>query len=115
MAHHRKSDINYFLNQPFIARTHSNNKQLHEERLVFNHIAYLEVYRRYAIKIRKTNQDKININKILVESIELYLELYFKYINNIDSQRLDIAKALKSKIETIKLSEYSDLDTKIVR
>lgn len=115
MTHHKKTDIKFFLKQPFNTHTHSNRRQLYEERVIFNHIAFLEEYRHYAIKKQKNQEDKVNINKIIVDSINNYIKLYDTYISTCDSQRNEIANDLREQAGIIVNLEYHDFTTKISR
>lgn len=116
MKKSKKQSIDYFLGQPFNSYTHTNKRQLYEERIIFNHIAYLEGFRRYALKKRgESKKRKININKIMVKSIKNYLSLYFNYICTYDPQRKEVAEDLKGYADTIETSNYEDFETCISR
>lgn len=103
----QKLDIQEFLKLPFHSTTNNGNSQLHEERIIFNHISYLELFRRSKIT-GEMNENKIAINKLIVDKIIEYLELYYTYIANIDPQRKEVAKTLMDKAEAIKKTEYKD-------
>lgn len=109
-------DLDDFLQLPFNATTNNGKKQLHEERIIFNHIAYLESYREFVLeKANLADEDKIEINRFIVEKIFVYLMLYDEYIFKADSQRSDIKEDLFSKAKKIHQSGYTDFNTRIER
>ncbi len=83
--------------------THSH--QLHTERTIFSHIAYLNKVRKYFTdkNICDDINDRKNFNKVFVEYIDKYLSLYDTYVLPISSQRSWVAENLKSIINSIKL------------
>lgn len=110
----RKIDEKKFLELPIHPVTYSGKKQLHEERIIFHHISYLEMYRCIVLK-HNTDENKMIMNTLLVDKIADYLALYNDYIRNVDPQRNDVAVALEEAVKTIKNSEYRDFTTKIER
>lgn len=86
--------------------------QLHEERIIFSHISYLEFFRQFKIN-SITDREKKDINKLIVDAIIRYLDLYDEYVEPVDMQRAERAKILREKAELIKNSGYEDDKTKI--
>ena len=86
--------------------------QLHEERIIFSHISYLELFRQFKIN-SITDREKKDINKLIVDAIIRYLDLYDEYVEPVDTQRAERAKILREKAELIKNSGYEDDKTKI--
>ncbi len=92
------------------------DEKFHEERIIHNHISYLDAYRLYLINGPLKN-DITNINKLLIDFIEKYLELLKDndkvfYSNN--SEKL--YKELKCCIKVIsEIHEYNDKNTVISR
>lgn len=101
-----------FLNLPFHSITRSKKTQLHEERVIFSHISYLELFRQFKV-MGIMDEDKKKINMTLVDAIIKYLQLYDTYIAKIDGQRVQRADILKSKADAIKEKEYWDNEIKI--
>lgn len=104
--------IEKLLNLPFHATTKNGNTQLYEERIIFSHISYLELFRRSKIE-GEMDKGKIQINKLIVDTIIAYLNLYNTYIAKIDSQRKEVAKTLTDRAEEIKQKNYEDNEIKI--
>lgn len=104
--------IEEFLSLPFHATTKNGNTQLYEERIIFSHISYLELFRRSKIE-GEMDKGKIQINKLIVDTIIAYLNLYNTYIAKIDSQRKEVAKTLTDRAEEIKQKNYEDNEIKI--
>lgn len=101
-----------FLKLPFHSITKSKKVQLHEERIIFSHISYLELFRRFKIG-SITDEKKKDINKLMVDTIIGYLSLYDQYVEPIDKQRAERAKILRAKAEIIINAGYEDYKTKI--
>lgn len=103
-----------YLQEPIVKRTQRNNPQLHEERIIFCHIYYLESYHEYLIKFRfkdATEKERLSLNARMIAYIEKYLDLYDEFIY--PSQRDQIAAQLRTKIKTIKESNFRDFHTKV--
>ena len=103
-----------YLQEPIVKRTQRNNPQLHEERIIFCHIYYLESYREYLINFRfkdATEKERLSLNARMIAYIEKYLDLYDEFIY--PSQRDQIAAQLRTKIKTIKESNFRDFRTKV--
>lgn len=90
-------------------RTHNGNPQLHTERIIFSHIAYLDQCRLYHINLVTDYELKKQINSLFVDYISLYLSLYQEYILPINSDRRKLASKLKSIVCNI--SHTKDFDT----
>lgn len=56
-------------------------KQFHEERIIHNHISYLEAYRNYILKESQSPKLLTEFNSLIINSIKKYLEL-LKYDPN---------------------------------
>lgn len=93
-------------------------KQSYESRLIFRHIGYIEKYRCYLLTKRKEMpvSQKVCINKILVNWIVKYLELYNNYDLCYQTELQNLAeKELMSFAQKIIDSGYTDFDTRIER
>jgi len=84
-----------YLELPFHPKTHQGNSQLHIERVIFSHIAYLNEYRKYLFKNMVAVME--SFNDVLLEYIGKYLELYFLKIHPISKQRETIAQIMQNK------------------
>ncbi len=87
---------NEYLSLPIHPTTNRHSPQLHTERTIFSHIAYLNNVRLYYLDNNVTsNIDKRKeYNELFVRYIENYLKLYFDHINPITSKRCHIADSL---------------------
>ena len=56
-------------------------RQFHEERIIHNHISYLEAYRNFIIKTNISENKLLEANKFLLDRIKMYLDL-LKYDKN---------------------------------
>ncbi len=56
-------------------------RQFHEERIIHNHISYLEAYRNFAFKMRISEHRLKETNKFILDTIKDYLDL-LKYDRN---------------------------------
>lgn len=79
--------------------THSS--QLHTERIIFSHIAYLNNVRLYYLNeaVMPTFPERKKYNKTFVSFIEKYLNLYYTHIKPVSEKRTFIAEQL---IEIVK-------------
>ena len=84
--------------------------QLHTERTIFSHIAYLNNVRRYFLDIDVTSSLEIRkeYNKIFVKYIEKYLKLYCEKIRPICAKRTYVAKKLAEKVDNIQRAIRND-------
>lgn len=75
--------------------------QLHTERIIFAHIAYLNFCRLFKLKeCGDTERDELNC--LFVDEIDEYLKLYEKHISGYMSQRKKVADGLKAKVNECK-------------
>lgn len=86
-------------------RTNHGNAQLHTERIIFSHIAYLDHCRQYHISKTIDTKLKTKLNNIFLDGMENYLGSYEKYIKPLNPSRAHIAKKLAEIIESIRLSK----------
>lgn len=103
-----------YLLEPIIKRTGRNNPQLHEERVIFCHIYFLESYREYVINTYRYLDPSIPrnlFNRKMVAFITQYLDLYDEYV--FSKRRYQITQELRQKIRKIDQSRYNDIETKI--
>jgi len=90
----------------FIEKTKGGEKQLHEEKIIFDHIYYLETYRKYLLNKFSTDRDKtIEINKRLIPKIQAYLDLKKIFVPN---TRYNIVESLERTISDIEDVGYDD-------
>lgn len=101
----KKIDDMHYLYDKIHPRTRNGNPQLYEERVIFSHIDYLNNCR--MILINK-NDDYIKYNKLFVEQIKKYFELYKKYIKDVSNQRAELAGNLEKIADKIRDSKYID-------
>lgn len=91
------------------------DEQFHEERIIHNHITYLDAFRLYLIQGSLKN-DTVNVNQILIGYIERYLDM-LKYDNvsfySANSEKLFIE--LNECIKLIKDRGYNDAEVVISR
>lgn len=95
---------NGYLNSYIHPRTNfTHSPQLHTERTIFSHIAYLNNVRRYftSVEINPDFEKRKKYNKVFVEFIQKYLELYYTHIIPLSSQRKLVADKLKKKTDLI--------------
>lgn len=105
------------IDKPFIY-----DGMFHEERIIHNHISYIESYRWYLINNIFTKKDDIiAVNNKIISRIEDYLELLIykkeeesgnKYFYSDISE--DLYTKLLNKIKKVKEKEYNDNSVKIV-
>lgn len=104
-------DKTKYLSLPFHPRTRLGNPQLHIERVIFSHIAYLNKYRMFLISKKEPKKyDEFNEN--LLSTISKYLKLYNRYVLKISDERIEIAKKMQSKIDIANTSnKYISIET----
>lgn len=56
-------------------------RQFHEERIIHNHISYLEAYRNFVFDLSLSDKILLDINEFLLSMMQKYLEL-LKYDRN---------------------------------
>lgn len=111
------NETDYIFNTCYNYQSWSNDredKQSYESRLIFNHIGYLDRYRRYLLQKYKNFEFRLDINTRLVRIIKRYLDLYRN--NELCSQTPNQNEAevtLSGKIKTIEDKHYTDFTTKI--
>lgn len=94
---------NNYISLPIHPTTNANSSQLHTERTIFSHISYLNIVRRYFID-EETNEKfevRKKYNKLFVEYIGKYLDLYYNYVSPLCSKRDRIANDLKEIVDEI--------------
>lgn len=95
---------NEYVNCLIHPRTYHNNPQLHTERMIFSHIAYLDYCRLYFLSKTLDYGKKKSINLIFLDTIKNYLRIYREYIKPINPNREEIAKELEEIAEKISSS-----------
>lgn len=92
-----------YISLPIHPTTNANSPQLHTERTIFSHIAYLNMVRKYFVD-SKTNsklETRKRYNELFVEHINNYLSLYFNYVSKVCSKRNSIADQLQTIVDEI--------------
>lgn len=84
-----------------------NSHQLHEERIIFSHIAYLNRVRLYFVdeKISDNLEKRKKYNEVFVRHISSYLELFKDKILPITSQREKVYTSLLKLVEQIESAQ----------
>lgn len=85
-------------------RTLHNNPQLHTERMIFSHIAYIDYCRLYFLSKTPNYEKKKETNSFFLDVINKYLEMYKTYIKPINPGREKIAKELEDIVEHLQSS-----------
>lgn len=85
-------------------RTLHNNPQLHTERMIFSHIAYIDYCRLYFLSKTPNYEKKKETNSLFLDVINKYLEMYKTYIKPINPGREKIAKELEDIVEHLQSS-----------
>ena len=99
-----------YYNQLFHPRTYNRKSQLHTERVIFNHIEYLDNYRYYVEHCTQSDisSQKQEIREAILAKIDEYLKLYSQYILGIDIRRSSIANELSQKLSVVKSNPEDD-------
>ena len=99
-----------YLTLPFHPTTNRHSSQLHIERTIFSHIAYLNNVRLYFVDERITQElrKRKEYNSMFVDYIDEYLELYAAKILPICKKRKHVYNQLKEKVDKIK--QVNDCD-----
>lgn len=81
----------------------TRSPQLHTERIIFSHIAYLDNVRLYYLNetITPTLSKRQEYNKMFVDSIDRYLNLYYEHIEPVSSKRAFVAEQLSKIVKDI--------------
>ncbi len=90
-----------------------NTRQFHGERLIFNHIGYINIYRQYLLSMDAEHPKKVEWNRILVDFISDYLGIYERGDCTKSSLNVRVAKILREQIDKIKETDYHDFETPI--
>lgn len=91
--------------------THSRSSQLHTERIIFSHIAYLNNVREFFINsVAADFVKQKRYNELFVTRISNYLDLYNTSIHPISSQRSEVHDGLRRIVDKIQkaISNNSD-------
>lgn len=86
-----------YITRPFHPKTRIGKPQLHIERVIFSHIAYLNNYRWY-LMLKKKNK-YLEFNEKLIDYIEKYLKLYDMLVKPISDSRNSIANKMFDKVK----------------
>lgn len=106
--------LNQFYTSEFVFKDpERGTKQFHGERLVFNHIGYINIYRQYLLSLDVNTDTKITWNRILVNFINDYLKIYENNLCSKSYLNADVAKSLRTQINKIIDSNYEDFTTLI--
>lgn len=96
---------------PIHPRTNNGKSQLHSERIIFSHISYLNHCRLYHMKKTELLDEKVELNKLFIRYIKMYMDLYYAYIYPIDTKRSKPMSSLKVKAQ---ISEKCTIDTDVL-
>ena len=107
---HNKTMSGLYINQLFHPRTYKKQPQLHTERVIFSHIAYLEEYRRHVAlsSTRISDTDKPTLIQQILFTIGNYLQLYDVYTSKVDKKRLTIVQEMKEKLKSATNNPFDD-------
>lgn len=107
----KKSIKNYreYIGLAIHPRTNSGKPQLHTERIIFSHIAYLDHCRRYHISQVKLLNEKKTFHAMYIQYISKYLELYSEYIAPISTDRKKIAEDLWKVVKAIENADDEEI------
>ena len=94
--------------------TYKGSTQLHTERVIFNHIEYLDIFRIYVARNQGKYNGDIDLRELLLKSMKRYIELYQKHIKPLDERRSGIAVQLNDKIQYL-LKNINDNETRVNR
>ena len=84
-------------------RTASFSPQLHSERLIFRHIDYLNSCRAYHVLKNVDNEKQHDhLNKLFLDSIADYIDLYWRYPHKYTEKRDPVATILSDKVKKAK-------------
>lgn len=99
------SEYEKYIQLPIHPRTRSGKPQVHTERIIFNHISYLNDCRLYQINSIDSLSKKKRINNMFVSYIKKYLTLYWNEITPISSDRKTVARDLFKTINEIEVEK----------
>lgn len=105
-----------YLSLPIHPTTNTYSSQLHIERTIFSHIAYLNSVRLYFLNkdVIPSLDKRKEYNIVFVDGIKDYLNLYYTYILPLASQRKLVATKLTEKVEKIQYAIKHDMDNILV-
>ncbi len=104
-----------YCHSKYVFRKEDGNDIVHKEKLIFNHIGYINSFRLYLLSKKNIDQEeKCLINKILVQYIDKYLSLgEDDALSSTQSVSKEVYESLRKQIKYIKESNYNDFETKI--
>ena len=87
----------------FHPRTSNKKSQLHVERVIFNHIGYLDSFLQYVTNNSTifSCDDKQEVRTLIIDAIKQYLDLYHSVISAIDGRRDHIYLHLINKLQLL--------------
>lgn len=99
-----------YLSLPIHPITNRNSPQLHTERIIFSHIAYLNNVRLYYLGPTVTPDltERKEYNKLFVDCIKNYLELYKVQIKPVTTKRALVAHRLERIVKRISTAIRQD-------
>lgn len=101
-----------YCHSDYIFRKHDGAPSIaHKEKLIFNHIGYINSFRLFLLDQETNPLFKIKINTILVQYIEKYLKLGENDPNKSVSK--EVYNSLRQQIDIIKGANFLDFTTKI--
>lgn len=99
---------NAYVQRRIHPKTKRQNPQLHTERVIFSHIAYLDHCRRYFICSEENFDKAKTLCEPFLNGINGYLALYDKYIRPINPNRNNVFEALRHKISIVSHAHSRD-------
>lgn len=107
-------DIYSFLQSYFCYKNPDNaNSYFHLERIIHNHIGYIDDYRLYLINYVFTG-NVVDINKRIIKIIKKYVALLIKY-PYVEEKNRDLIQSFNECIQSIEDSKYESVTIRIAR
>ena len=101
------------MNSEFVYGGNGKTKVFHGERIIHTHIRYIDHYRLFILKNQPRTAENDEINNIIVNFIEEYIEIGRQNPNVLSSKSEELFEEFEKKIQLIKETKYSDYITPI--
>ena len=105
-----------YLSLPIHPTTKSKKPQLHTERVIFSHIAYLNKVRLYFVDVKVTTDYKkrLEYNELFITYISNYLKLYKENILPISSERKRVWERLETIVKAIQTAKQDSFNSAVL-